>query len=85
VASYRLLVKPSAVKELETLPVKDRRRIAGKIRKLASDPRPAGAEKLSGQEKNRLRQGNYRVLYSVDDADLSLVVVNIGHRRDVYR
>ncbi|HUG81664.1 MAG TPA: hypothetical protein VML01_08370, partial [Bryobacterales bacterium] len=63
-ASYRLLVKPSAVKELEALPAKDRRRVAGKIRKLASEPRPAGAEKLSGQDKYRLRQGNYRVLYS---------------------
>ena len=84
-ASYRLLVKPSAVKELEALPVKDRRRIAGRIRKVASEPRPAGAEKLSGQEKYRLRQGDYRVLYAVDESELTLVVVRIGHRRDVYR
>lgn len=84
-ASYRLLVKPSVVKELEALPTKDRRRVVGKIRKLASEPRPESAEKLSGQEKYRLRQGNYRVLYSVDDTELTLVVVKIGHRRDVYR
>ena len=84
-ASYRLLVKASAVKELEAIPVKDCRRVAGKIRKLASEPRPAGAEKLSGQEKYRLRQGNYRVLYSVNDAELTLVAVKIVHRRDVYR
>jgi mRNA interferase RelE/StbE len=85
VASYRLLIKPSAAKELEALPPKDRGRIAAKIRDLASEPRPAGAEKLSGQEKYRLRQGNYRVLYSVDDAQPAVVVVKIGHRRDVYR
>ena len=84
-ASYRLLIKPSAAKELETLPPKDRKRIATKIQQLASEPRPAGTEKLSGQEKYRLRQGNYRILYSVDDAQLAVVIVKIGHRRDVYR
>ena len=84
-ASYKLLIKPSAAKELEALPPKDRRRIVAKVRKLASEPRPAGAEKLSGQQKYRFRQGNYRVLYSVDDAESTVVVVKIGHRRDVYR
>ena len=84
-ASYRLFIKPSAAKELEALPSKDRRRIATKIRHLASEPRPAGTEKLSGQEKYRLRQGNYRVLYAVDDGELAVTVVKIGHRRDVYR
>ena len=84
-ASYRLLIKPSAAKELEALPPKDRRRIATKIQHLASEPRPAGTEKLSGQEKYRLRQGSYRVLYSVDDAQLAVTIVKIGHRRDVYR
>ena len=84
-ASYRLLIKSSATKELEALPPKDRRRIATKIQHLASEPRPAGTEKLSGQEKYRLRQGDYRVLYSVDDAQSVVVIVKIGHRRDVYR
>lgn len=84
-ASYRLLIKPSAAKELEALPPKDRRRIAAKIQRLASEPRPAGTEKLSGQEKYRLRQGAYRVLYSIDDAQSAVVIVKIGHRRDVYR
>ena len=84
-ASYRLLIKPSAAKELEALPPKDRRRVATKIQHLASEPRPAGTEKLSGQEKYRLRQGDYRVLYSIDDAQLAVVIVKIGHRRDVYR
>ena len=71
--------------ELEAIPLKDRRRIASKIQQLASKPRPTGTEKLSGQEKYRLRQGDYRVLYSVDDAQLAVVIVKIGHRRDVYR
>ena len=78
-------MKPSAAKELEAVPPKDRRRMAIEIQHLAFEPRPAGTEKLSGQEKYRLRQGNYRVLYSVDDARLAVTIVTIGHRRDVYR
>jgi mRNA interferase RelE/StbE len=85
VANYRLLIKPSAAKELEGLPLKDRRRVATRLQRLASDPRPTGAEKLSGQDKYRLRQGDYRLLYSVDDAALTVVIVKIGHRREVYR
>jgi len=85
VASYRLLIKSSAAKELEALPRKERRRVADRISHLAVDPRPLGSEKLSDEEKYRVRQGDYRILYSVDDADLSVVVVKIGHRRDVYR
>jgi mRNA interferase RelE/StbE len=59
--------------------------MATRIQRLASDPRPAGAEKLSGQDKYRLRQGNYRILFSVDDAALTVLIVEIGHRREVYR
>ena len=84
-ASYRLLIKPSAAKELEGLSLRDRKRVATRIQRLASDPRPADAEKLSGQDKHRLRQGNYRILYSVDDAALTVLIVKIGHRREVYR
>jgi mRNA interferase RelE/StbE len=85
VASYKRLIKPSAAKELEALPEKDRRRTATKIQRLARDPRPAGAEKLSGQDRYRLRQGDYRILYSIDNASAAVVIVKIGHRRDVYR
>jgi mRNA interferase RelE/StbE len=85
VARYKLFIKPSAVKELEALPKRDRRRVATRIQDLADDPRPAGSEKLSGHELHRVRQGNYRVLYSIQDADLTIIVVRIGHRRDVYR
>jgi mRNA interferase RelE/StbE len=85
VASYKLLIKRSAAKELEGLPPKVRRRVATKIEALAATPRPQGAEKLSGQEKYRIRQSDYRVLYSVDDGAQTVTVVKIGHRRDVYR
>ena len=83
--NYRLQIKPSAVKELEAVRLRDRRRIARRIQTLAADPRPPGCEKLSGQEKYRVRQGDYRILYAVDDDELTVVVVKIGHRRDVYR
>lgn len=84
-ASYKLLIKPSAVKELEALPAKDRRRLVVRLKKLSSDPRPPGSEKLSGHDLYRIRQGNYRVLYSVDDLALVVLVIKIGHRREVYR
>ena len=84
-ASYKLLIKPSAVRELESLPARDRRRIVAKIQGLANNPRPPGSEKLSGEEKYRLRQGDYRVLYSIEDARTTLTIVKIGHRREVYR
>jgi mRNA interferase RelE/StbE len=85
VASYRVFIKPSAVKELERLPAKDRKRVASRIRSLAADPRPPGAVRLSGHEKYRLRQGVYRILYSIDDRDVTVLVVKVGHRRDIYR
>jgi mRNA interferase RelE/StbE len=85
VASYRLLIKPAAIKELEALPFKDRRRVVTRLRGLAAEPRPAGCEKLSGHELYRVRQGNYRILYEVLDHDGTVTVIKIGHRRDVYR
>jgi mRNA interferase RelE/StbE len=85
VASYSLFLKPSARKELEAVPLADRRRIVSKIRGLGAEPRPRGSEKLSGEEKYRVRQGTYRVVYSVDDAKREVVVFKIGHRRDIYR
>jgi len=85
VASYRLLIKPSALKELEGVPRKDRRRLAARMRELVDQPRPAGAEKLSGHDLYRVRQGNYRFLYEITDHDLTVTAIKIGHRRDVYR
>ena len=83
--SYRLFIKASAAKELESVPKADRRRVVTRIRALASDPRPSGAEKLSGREQYRLRQGAYRILYEINDRQVVVTVVKIGHRRDVYR
>ena len=84
-ASYRLLIKPSAAEEVEGLPKPERRRIIAKISSLSRDPRPPGCEKLSGHDQYRLRQGNYRILYGIEDRDRVVVVVKVGHRRDVYR
>jgi mRNA interferase RelE/StbE len=86
VASYRLLIKPSAAKEIEASPKKDRLRIIKKIQALSSDPRPPGCEKLSGHDdKYRVRQGANRIVYSVSDIELVACVVKVGHRREVYR
>jgi mRNA interferase RelE/StbE len=85
VANYDLRIKPSAVKELEDLQTKDRRRIISKIQNLAEEPRPRGCEKLSGRDRNRLRQGDFRIRFEVDDDAPAVTVVKIGHRRDVYR
>lgn len=84
-ASYSLLIKTSAAKELEGLPQKDLRRVVRKIQRLRSEPRPAGCEKLTGENRYRVRQGDYRVLYSVNDASHEALIVKVGHRRDVYR
>ena len=86
-ASYRVLIKPSAAKEIEAVgQKKDRQRIVASIRTLAWDPRPVGCEKLAGQQdRYRLRVGRYRIIYSIGDAELLVVVVRVGHRKDVYR
>lgn len=75
----------SAAKELDGVPTKDRQRIVRRIGALAENPRPEGAEKLSGDDKYRIRQGNHRVLYEIEDEVLIVTVVRIGNRKDVYR
>ena len=82
---YKILIKPSAVRETEELPKEDRARVLKRIQNLSTDPRPPGCEKLSGEEKYRVRQGRYRIIYSVDDSEQTVLVVKVGHRRDVYR
>ena len=83
---YKVLIKPSAVKELESIPrKKDRQRIVERISALADDPRPHGSQKLSGKDRFRLRQGLYRIIYSIEDDALVVYVVKVGHRKDVYR
>ena len=84
-AVYNIGIKPSALKELEQTPKKVAQQIVKRIQALAHAPRPPGSKKLSGEEKYRVRQGDYRVVYSIDDAKKLVEVVKIGHRRDVYR
>ena len=85
-ASYSVRIKKSAARELADLPRKDQERVIERIRGLANNPRPPGAEKLAGSDdKFRLRQGNYRILYAIEDDVLMVYVVKIGHRKDVYR
>jgi mRNA interferase RelE/StbE len=86
VASYKLSIKPSAGKELEAVGSKaDRTRIVAKIAALASNPRPHGSEKLAGyDDRYRIRQGNYRVVYEIDDDANEVTIYKIGHRREVY-
>ena len=85
-ASYKLLIKPSAAKEIESAPKKDRLRIIKRIQELSSDPRPPGCEKLSGHDdKYRVRQGTYRIVYTISDVDLVICIVKVGHRKEAYR
>ena len=85
-ARYEVLIKPSARKELEAVGLKkDRQRIVAAILALADDPHPSGCRKLSGREKYRIRCGDYRVVYSVEDVILVVTIAKVGHRSDVYR
>ena len=84
-ASYRVVIASSAIKELGTLPKKDRQRIGARLESLGLDPRPPGCEKLAGQDRYRVRQGDYRIVYSVDDRFQTVDVAKIGHRKEVYR
>lgn len=81
---YKIGIKKSAQKELKSLPNKELKKVIEKISSLAINPRPAGCKKLSGDEKYRIRVGNYRVLYSIEDDILTIFIVKVGHRKDVY-
>ena len=83
--NYKVLIRKSAADELGRIPKKDLRRIVERIRSLGDEPRPHGCEKLSAQERYRVRQGDYRVVYSVDDSIQTVEVVKIGHRSEIYR
>ena len=86
-AAYRLLIKASAGRELERLGTRaDRLRIVDRIQTLAEDPRPHGCEKLAGYaDRFRIRQGNYRVVYLVDDKQREVTIFKVGDRKDIYR
>jgi mRNA interferase RelE/StbE len=86
VEKYRISIKRSAVKEIEAIPQKkERQRIIKRIGQLADNPRPSGSKKLSGHDRYRIRQGAYRIVYSIKDDQLIIVVVKVGNRKDIYR
>lgn len=81
---YEIEVRPAALRALKHIDHQDRRRIQGAIALLAADPRPPGAKALRGRDGLRIRVGAYRIIYTVEDSRLLVVVVTLGHRRDVY-
>ncbi len=78
-AAYKVYFKASVEKDFTTIPKKDLKKILKRIEGLAEDPRPSGCEKLTGQERYRLRQGRYRIVYSIRDDELTVWVVKVGH------
>ena len=84
-ANYNIEIKKSAAKEIGKLPKQELKRVVEKIKLLAEDPRPEGCKKLSGDEKYRLRIGNYRILYRIEDDLLIIYVVKVGHRKEIYK
>lgn len=84
-ASYKLSIKGDAEKEVRLLPKGDLKRVIRKIQSLAENPRPEGCEKLKGEEGYRIRQGDYRVVYLINDSEKTIQVLRVGHRREVYR
>jgi mRNA interferase RelE/StbE len=84
-AVYKIFFKKSVEKDLKTIPKKDLKKILNRIKALTEDPRPPGCEKLAEQQRYRLRQGRYRILYSIQDDELAIWVIKVGHRKGIYR
>jgi mRNA interferase RelE/StbE len=84
-AAYKVFFGKSVEKDFSIIPKKDLRKILQRIEILADDPRPSGCEKLTGQERYRIRQGKYRIVYSIQDNELTIWIVKVGHRSKIYR
>ena len=84
-AKYKILIKASAIKELEKVPKKSLEQIIKRIESLSENPRPEGSQKLSAQERYRIRQGDYRIIYRVYQKEILVLVLTIGHRKDIYK
>jgi len=84
-AAYKVYFKESVEKDFTAIPKKDLVKILRRIRALSENPRPSGCEKLTGHERYRVRQGRYRIVYSIEDEVLTVWIVKVGHRKDVYR
>ena len=83
-ANYKIEIKKSATKEIEKLPKNVLKRVIEKIQSLGTEPRPHGCKKLTADEKYRVRVGNYRILYRIEDEVLVVIVVKVGHRKEIY-
>lgn len=83
--NYKIEIKKSAAKEIESLPSVILKRVITHIQDLVNDPRPIGCKKLSGDEKYRIRVGNYRILYEIEDEIVTVYVIKVAHRKDIYR
>jgi mRNA interferase RelE/StbE len=84
-AEYEIYFKESVWKDVKKIPKKDLHNILKRIEDLTENPRPFGCEKLTGQDRYRLRRGKYRIIYSIRDTELVIWFVKLGHRKDVYR
>jgi mRNA interferase RelE/StbE len=84
-AGYELFFKESVWKDLKKIPKSDLNKILSRVEELGNNPRPTGCEKLTVHELYRIRQGNYRIVYSIQDDELTIWVIKVGHRKDVYR
>jgi len=85
-ARHELEITRTAEKKLQSLPLSDQQRVAAAMRKLATDPRPRGCRKLTGYDDIfRIRVGRYRIIYSVEDSKLIILILKIGHRQDIYQ
>ena len=84
-AGYKIFFKRSVGKDLKSIPKKDLKKILERTEMLVENPRPSGVEKLTGQERYRVRQGLYRIVYSIQDNGLTVWVVKVGQRKDIYR
>ena len=84
-AVYKVHFRASVEKDFTSIPKKDLKKILKRIKGFVENPRPWGCEKLTGQERYRLRQGRYRIVYSIKDDGLAVWVVKVAHRKDIYR
>ena len=82
---YRVILPKSVQKELDRLPDDVVRRTLARLAQLETDPRPADVKKLKGREAWRIRVGDYRVIYEIQDRRVQVLVITIGHRREIYR
>jgi mRNA interferase RelE/StbE len=84
-AAYKVYFRASVEKDFASIPRSDLKKILQRIKTLAENPRPPSCEKLTDQERYRVRQGRYRIVYSINDDELTVWIVKVGHRKDIYR